>query len=429
MVRRAAPLLIGLLTSAAMAAEAPPFPNPLSLEQALVHADDDHPDLALAQARLGLARARAIEVDARTGVRAYADLTPEWADPTTPGEDSVNDSRARVIVSKPLYDFGRQSAYRDSAAAGVASSELAVLDARARRRLAIMERFFDVLLADQHYAVLNEEMAQRYVAFDRIRERHSLGQISEVDLAAAENHYREALDARTDAEKRRVATRSQLALALGRRDALPAELAEPALPALTREIPEPHAVYAQALAASPRVQALKQDLDAARRALTAERARRRPVLSAEFEAAEYRRALASRNDLRATLNLRLPLYQGGEVDAALALAAGEVAVREARLQQLEHELKQAVLDLVQQLEALKVKRDTARRRVAYRDLYLDRSRALYELEVRTDLGDALTRLTEAQWLAAKADYEMALTWARLDALTGTLVAPAEEVRP
>lgn len=177
------------------------------------------------------------------------------------------------------------------------------------------------------------------------------------------------------------------------------------------------------------MQALKQDLDAARRTLTAEQARRRPVLSAELEAAEYRRALASRNDLRATLNLRLPLYQGGETDAALALAAGEVAVREARLQQLEHELKQAVLDLVQQLEALKVKRDTARRRVAYRDLYLDRSRALYELEVRTDLGDALTRLTEAQWLAAKADYEMALTWARLDALTGTLVAPAEEVRP
>lgn len=178
MVRRAAPLLIGLLTSAAMAAEAPPLPNPLSLEHALAHADDDHPDLALAQARLGLARARALEVDARTGVRAYADLTPEWVDPTTPGEDSVNDSRARLIVSKSLYDFGRQSAYRDAAAAGIASSELALLDVRARRRLTIMERFFDVLLADQHYAVLNEEMAQRYVAFDRVRERHSLGQIS-----------------------------------------------------------------------------------------------------------------------------------------------------------------------------------------------------------------------------------------------------------
>ncbi len=55
----------------------------------------------------------------------------------------------------------------------------------------------------------------------------------------------------------------------------------------------------------------------------------------------------------------------------------------------------------------------------YRDLYLDRSRALYELEVRTDLGDAMARSTEAQWLAAQADYRLLLAWARLDALTGS----------
>lgn len=427
MVRHAAALLLGLLGFAVMA-EPVPFPNPLSLEQALAYADADHPDLALAQAQLAQARARALEADARSGVRAYADLTPEWVEPAS-GERGTNDSRARLVVSKTLYDFGRQSAYRDAAAAGIASGELALLDVRARRRLSIMERFFEVLLADQRYAVANEEMAQRYVAFDRARERHSLGQLSDVDLAAAESHYREALDARTDAQQRRVATRSQLALALGRRDARPGELAPPVLAALAREVPVTETVYAQALAASPRLQALRQDLETARRTLAAERARRRPVLSAEFEAAEYARTLASRNDLRATLNLRVPLYQGGDVEAALARATADVDLATARLRQLEHEVAQAVLDLVQQLESLKIKRESARQRVAYRDLYLDRSRALYELEVRTDLGDALTRLTEAQWLVAKIDYEIALTWARLDALTGGLVTAAEEQRP
>ena len=32
----------------------------------------------------------------------------------------------------------------------------------------------------------------------------------------------------------------------------------------------------------------------------------------------------------------------------------------------------------------------------YREIYLDRSRALYELEVKTDLGDAMARVSEAE---------------------------------
>jgi hypothetical protein len=68
-----------------------------------------------------------------------------------------------------------------------------------------------------------------------------------------------------------------------------------------------------------------------------------------------------------------------------------------------------------------VERNAAKVRTAYRDLYLDRSRALYELEVKSDLGDAMTRVTEAQWLAAQVEFRLALTWARIDALTGDLI--------
>ena len=46
---------------------------------------------------------------------------------------------------------------------------------------------------------------------------------------------------------------------------------------------------------------------------------------------------------------------------------------------------------------------------------------MYNLEIKTDLGDAMTKLTEAQWQAAKVDYALALTWAKLDALTGRLI--------
>jgi len=87
---------------------------------------------------------------------------------------------------------------------------------------------------------------------------------------------------------------------------------------------------------------------------------------------------------------------------------------------------QTVLDLVQELENLKVERNAAKVRTNYRDLYLDRSRALYELEVNSDLGDAMTRVTEAQWLAAQVEFRLALAWARLDALTGDLIQPSTQ---
>ncbi len=76
---------------------------------------------------------------------------------------------------------------------------------------------------------------------------------------------------------------------------------------------------------------------------------------------------------------------------------------------------------MQEAETDKIERKAAEIKISYRDLYLDRSRALYELEVRTDLGDAMTQMTEAQWEATRAKYRLALTWAKIDALTGHLI--------
>ena len=54
----------------------------------------------------------------------------------------------------------------------------------------------------------------------------------------------------------------------------------------------------------------------------------------------------------------------------------------------------------------------------HRDLYLDRSRAIYEMEVKTDLGDAMVRLSEAQLADARNRFARALAWERLKVLTG-----------
>ena len=404
--------------------------EPLTLGHALAMADLPHPDLDLAGARLEGARAELEQARSTTGLRTYLDLTPQAVRPTgTSGNDIVGDSRARLFAGKRLYDFGRSRALEEGARSTIEARASAFLDTRLRRRLEITGRFFDVILADLRYAVDTETMSSAYVAFDRARQRHGLGQVSDVDLLELESRYQQILVTRTQSQKRQVSTRSQLALALNRPEELPRDLVRPVLDAEAREIPDYSVLYDQARVRNPALRAVRSETAATRTALAAVRARRRPVLSAEAEAAWYQREFASRDELRATLNLRIPLYQGGEDGAAVATALARLHEQEAKLARAELELRQTVLDLVQEAETQKVALTAAKLKVSYRDLYLDRSRALYEMEVRTDLGDAMARITEAQWEAAQAEFSLALAWAKIDALTGDLPVTTAQERP
>jgi outer membrane protein TolC len=397
----------------------PTLPEPLTLEHALSLADAAYPGLERARAAVDLARADRRAARAETGINAYIDLTPQTVDPvTTPGHERVDDSRASLVVSKRLFDFGQSRARRAAADAQLAGSELGLIEARALHRIAIMGAFFDVLLADLRYAADNEAMAHRYVRYDKGLTRQELGELSLVDVKELENRYREALNVRNLSEKRQTATRFRLAAMLNLPEQVPAELERPQLTGNEREVPALEELLPVAMKQNTRINQLQRGVEAAELALKAERARRLPVLSAELEAADYEREIGQRESLRGTLNLRIPLYQGGAVTAAVARAAAQLRERGAALRQGEYDLRLALLDQLQEIESLKLQRQSAQVRMDYEDLNLDRAQGNYELEVQTTLGDAMTRLSDAQWLAAKVDFQLALAWARLDAMTG-----------
>jgi len=51
---------------------------------------------------------------------------------------------------------------------------------------------------------------------------------------------------------------------------------------------------------------------------------------------------------------------------------------------------------------------------------------LYELEVKTDLGDSMVRVTEAEFQAMQTDFNIVLAWEKMDVLTsGNSMAPGE----
>jgi outer membrane protein TolC len=294
-----------------------------------------------------------------------------------------------------------------------------------------MERFFDVLLADKEFCRHDENLAFVYVSLDRLRQRHELGQLSDIDLLAAESEYQSVRRQRQLAENRQRLTRAALADTLNRPGELPSDLATPELPQLTRELAEVELLVDAALARNPALRTQRAQVEAARERIAAANAEARPRLRGEVEASAYSRDMSSNDVWRAGVTLEVPLYTGGTVSAIAAQRQAELYEFQQRLRQDEMAVRQAVLDLWLQLQTLKIQREEAAALRDYRDLYLERSRTVYEQEVKADLGDAMVRLTEAELAVLRADFETALAWERLDALTGgpVMTAPQGEARP
>ncbi|WP_299876656.1 hypothetical protein [uncultured Cocleimonas sp.] len=84
----------------------------------------------------------------------------------------------------------------------------------------------------------------------------------------------------------------------------------------------------------------------------------------------------------------------------------------------EMDLRQQILELVLRLSVLKVAADRAESELYSRDLDLEMSRSLYEMEVRATLGKSMTLQSKARMKEERVKYCITIAWAQLNALTG-----------
>jgi hypothetical protein len=301
----------GLLWAAESQPASPQVPDPLTLEQALGFAAD-HPRVRGGDEPVPLQRRQPLFLGCHS-----------LAFSGTRGDDADRDT----AWSPLLTDLAAQ-------------------------RLAIRQRFYDVLLADLSYARDNEAMAVAYIQYDRAVAREELGQFSPLKTAELEAEYQLIRRQRAASEAAQRITRALLAQALGRPEELPRDLITPDLSSDKPGLPEIEAVVKAALAANPRVAELTADRPPAVRAL------------------------------------------------------------------VEMEVRQQALELLTRLELLNVIAEQARTESNWRDLKLDESRTMYELEVKADLGFSMSQQTRARRDEEKVALCQALTRAELAALQG-----------
>ena len=405
--------------------------KPLTLEAALASVEAAHPDLQLAQAERDTAVADRDIAAARTDSSLFFEGILRSGSVSATPNNFAPDNSVRLTARKTLYDFGRSSAAEQAGLSELNAREADLLTARERRRLELMTRFFEVLIADMQYTADNELMAVVYVGFDQGKDNFSAGKISSVELAGLETHYQDVLVKRTVSAQRQRITRALLANALNRPGDLPGDLADPRLEGNNRVLPEYDALIAVLLANNPRLLAQQEMLAASQQRLESMRAEKGPTLDAELQAADFSRSAVTRDNLSAGLILSWPLYQGNRADSRVAREYAQFNKIQAGSDKLRMELTQALLETYLDIVQLQSSgRSAALKQVEHRDLVLERSRGLYEMELKSNLGTSMTDTVEANLRVRRNEYLLALDFARLEAMLGRpLEAKLKNTKP
>ncbi|NWG39166.1 MAG: TolC family protein [Hydrogenophilaceae bacterium] len=391
----------------------------LTLEAALAAVDAPHPQIMAAQADLNLALADLSLADSSKNPVLNLEGQLRRGQTTLNGRDWEDDHGARLVFRKPLLDFGRESGQVEAAKQEVSARRLALLDVRDARRIDIMARYFDVLLADAQYAADNEYMAVYYVSWDDAKKKFELGDMNPRDLAQLEARYQDQREKRNRSLLNVRTARQKLANAINRPGQLPVEVVPPALPQNELKLPDYEAMLPVAIKNNRQLLAQDARLKAVAARSEAIRADRTPTLDLELYASDYNRDTATRDRYSAGLVFSWPLYQGERIDSRLAREDAQRARLEAVYEQGKRDLADALLETMLEIEWLKTAaRQAAKVQVEYRDQALERARGEYELELKTSLGTAMADTQVAAIRQKQVEYRLALAIARLEALTG-----------
>lgn len=415
----------GVLVCALSVSTAVSLAAPLTLDAVLAHADSDHPELELARAQNELAQAEAQLAQSLNDFRLTLDATLRTGRNQFYNDRYHPDHQIKLNARKTLLDFGRQQASTLAADQERDARGLQLLDTRAQRRLTLMTRYFDVLLADMQDAADTEALAVAYVSWDNAKDRQALGQIAQWELSELEARYLDTLARRNDVRRGLREKRMALGAAMnlpgkvGQSAMVLDDLVDPKLPDNERELPEFEDLLAKVQAGNPRLAAQKQLLAAAGHRLHGVRADNRPSVEFEAEAAAWSRDALTRDELRAGFNVLWPLWQGGRTDARLGREQARFHELQAQHDKLVVDLRQSLLETRGEIEYLRTHaRRSAEINAAYRDQSLDKARAEYEMELKTNLGSSMAETQYAQLKRRAVEYRLALAWTRLEALLG-----------
>lgn len=373
------------------------------------HARTDNP---LLRARtLGVERARA---DADV---AQSRLLPQVSLQTTAsrnryedafGDSSFNGQRIILSARQPLLDRASMLR-RDGALAVIRQSEQEVEMARAELFAQLADQYLHVLQAYDELAQLQGEKAAAERQVQRLRAMREREMAKVTDLAEAIAWAQQLSTREIDARNKADGARVRLRELVGRDPGELKTLARSSFPPVPES--EPYWVEATA-AANALIGARLAAVEAGRLGARAAEAEHWPTLNLLLQRNQSNQDIdnAPRRDFTVdvvALELRIPIYEGGRVNAATASAAAQMAIAREQLEATQREIERETRLLYASAVANRARIDSTDAEVDALTTTVRAQERGYELGVVTVIQvlDARRRLLRARADQARARYD------------------------
>jgi outer membrane protein len=357
-------------------------------------------------------RARAESDGARSRLLPQLFADGEWSynrqDESGLDAQTYDGKRTSLTARQSIFDL---PSYRrlEASKATIAQREQELTLTRSRLFDEMLNRYLEALYAQDEIDALASEMQATSRQVDRLRAMRERQMAKITDLAEAEAYALGLVTREIDARNEKSTALARLTELCG----LPVTQVAPLVHTAYEPVNgSPNERIATAMRNNPRLMALTQAVDAARRTVQASQAEHLPQLSAGLSHIYSNTGFDNRrqppyHSTSLGLELRLPLYEGGRVDAAVRDAAARLGVAEQELVAARREIEREILTLWSSARANHARiGSTAAEVVALELTVLSQERAL-ELGVSriTDLLIARQRLLRSRAEHAKARYD------------------------
>lgn len=392
------------------------IPNPLSLEQALEIGKNQSLEVQKQQLIINTDLIDLQVAQSNFDLKASLDLQLAQRDQYS---DSIDDSYTFIRLEKTLFKQNSELGV-NTAQQIIVSAKQNLANLQKEKNIDIMHRFFDVILVDMQLETVLERLAISAIQANNVQDDFDINKASEVALLEKQAITQLDVSKRIKVEAEQILKRAKLADILGiNYENRPDDLTKPKLKHyFSKPFASLDELRKNAFKNNTTLQIMHRDLSSITHQINSYKNDYGVVIKGNIRIGEQAYLREKNGKLRFGINLTMPLGNDNTKQQTIAKLGIQAKQFELDIKQFKQNLSSRVLTLWLTLNELKQIQKSLTTELDYRDLYLERARAHYEMELESDIGDALTQFTNTEYKLAKNQFDFVITFEKLALLTG-----------
>ncbi len=335
-------------------------------------------------------------------------------------EKVENDTFGYIVWKNKLYE-SKDNLLEDALVFAKKDKDYLLKLANYERKILVMRAFFDTNLATLYRQYILEQLAMDAIYYNRSKDFYPYGRTSDVELLEKETNMLLSSAKNYNAEENIYNNKSRLANLLELDVKQIPELERPNLQAyFEKKVFDNAKLLELALKNDPKMEQYNQKMQFLNRKLAnLKNDYDIQVGSIAMYGNEPQKTIGDENNRwEARLTLRVPFYDGEKNSnemQAIQISKNKLQIA---TDKYKTELSLKIDDLVSKLNYLKRLEKAYKVQFDYRNLYLEKSRIDYDLNRKSDLGDAMVQLSKAEYELEKNRYDFVITYETLNLLVG-----------